>query len=329
MKQIVLFFLVLILFACNSNDGNQNSKHHDQNEKVINFQLNWFNDPTFTGEYIAFEKYWKLQKLNIQLNEGGVGIDPISMVSTKKADYAVVGADKALIAISNGAPITIVSVDLQRNPVGWIARPELKISKIGDCIDRKDIELGDKAGTEVSAILKLMFKRKEIDIETAAVSFDFSYFISNKNSVYPVYLNEEPVKARILHKINVIEIDPAKEENGKIELYGNVIITHNDKLINSPKEVKAIINGIIDGWGDAIKNKQKAVEIVMKYVKGEEEYILGVIDRTLEFVTNLYGKTVPPGHMEKTSWENTVLTLKDAGLLKNSIDINKSVKFVN
>lgn len=330
-----LSFLLFVLFlvggcqnGCNKNQQSQQPPNDNPCQKEIIFQLNWVNDPTFTGEYVAFEKNWKLKKLNVKLNEGGIGIDPISLVASKKADYAVVGADKAIIAISNGAPISIVSVDFQRNPVGWIARPELNVNNISDCSGRKDIELGDKAGTEVSSILKLMLERKKIKIEPASVSFDFSYFISNKNSVYPVYLNEEPIKAREVHGINFVEIDPSKEENGGIELYGNVIIVHNEKLSECPNQVSAVINGLSEGWKDALDNQDEAVEIVMKYVKGEKKYIRGVVDRTLNYVTNMYGKTVPPGHMEKTAWEKTISTLKDAELLKKEIDINKSIKFV-
>ena len=328
MKRIFFISILIFLLGCNGENKTEESKKQDPCPDELIFQLNWFNDPTFTGEYLAFEKNWKLRKLNILLNEGGIGIDPISMVSSKKVDYAVVGADKAIIAISNGAPITIISIDFQRNPVGWIVRPELNINKIEDCKNRKDVELGDKAGTEVSAILALMLERKSIKIQPASVSFDFSYFLTKKNSIYPVYLNEEPVRARLIHGINVVEIDPSKEENGKIELYGNVIITHNEKIENCATEVSAVVNGLKEGWADALKDPEMATQVVMKYVKGEKVYINAVVHRTLDFVTNMYGKTVPPGHMEKTAWESTIKTLKEAKLLKKDINLNNSIKII-
>ncbi len=325
MKRLLFISLIIFLIGCNGENKSKDAKQREPCKDELIFQLNWFNDPTFTGEYLAFEKNWKIRKLNVKLNEGGIGIDPIAMVSSKKVDYAVVGADKALIAISIGAPITIISVDFQRNPVGWIVRPKLNINKIEDCKNRDDVELGDKAGTEISAILALMLERKEINIKPASVSFDFSYFLTKENSIYPVYLNEEPVKARVTHGINVVEIDPAKKENGKIELYGNVIITHKEKLINCETEVNAIVSGLHEGWVEAIKDPKRAISIVMKYVKGEEEYISGVVNRTLDFVTNMYGKKVPPGHMEKTAWESTIQTLKEAKLLDKDIDLNSSI----
>ncbi|MEM0354672.1 MAG: ABC transporter substrate-binding protein [Thermoplasmata archaeon] len=315
-KKLIILKLILTLFGCSLENKGQKSCSQD-----IVFQLNWINDPTFTGEYLAFEKFWPSQKLNVKVLQGGLGIDPIAMVVSKKADYAVVGADKALMAISNGSPLKIISVDLQRNPVGWIARAGLKVLNFKDMEGREDIIIGDKAGSEISSILQLIIHRKRLKIKPKSVSYDFSYFISNENVIYPVYLNEEPIRARVVNKIDIIEIDPIKEENGSIKLYGNVIIAHADKLIQCKNQVDAIIDGLVKGWLFAKNNIDEATQIVNKYVKGDEEYVRGVVIKTVDFATNLYGHEVPPGHMEITAWENTYNTLKEANLILNDIDL--------
>lgn len=316
----LLAAVVVALSGCNS--GKQNECSQD-----IVFQLNWTNDPTFTGEYIAYEKFWRTQKLNVTVKQGGIGVDPIAMVVSKKADYAVVGADKALMAIANGSPLRIVSVDLQRNPVGWIARTSLKVSNFADLNGRSDLIVGDKAGSEVSSILSLIIKRKQLDITPQSVSYDFSYFAANENAVYPVYLNEEPVRARIINKLDIVEIDPVKDENGGIKLYGNVIIVHKDKLDSCETQVDAVIDGLVKGWDYAMNNGDDAVKIVNKYVQSDEPYVREVMNRTVNYATNLYGHTVPPGHMEITAWENTYNTLKEANLISNAIDL-KSVIYI-
>lgn len=323
MKQ-TLFFIFLLssiitLVGCN---GCNNSK--DKNcSSNITFQLNWTNDPTFTGEYIAYEKFWATQKLNVTVKQGGIGVDPIAMVVSKTADYAVVGADRALIAIANGSPIKIISVDFQRNPVGWIARQNLKVNSFDDLDNRTDLIIGDKAGSEVSSILSLIIKRKKLNIKPQSVSYDFPYFIANEKAVYPVYLNEEPVRARVLNKIDVVEIDPSNEENGGISLYGNVIITHADKFDSCKSQIDAVVEGLSKGWAYAKQNSEDALKIVNKYVQQDEQYVREVINRTVNFVTIFKGSTVPPGHMEITAWESTYNTLKEANLISNNIDLKK------
>jgi len=319
---IILIWSVFIIVTQSCSTGN---KKTNSCQKQITFQLNWLNDPTFTGEYLALEKFWFLNDLKVTIKQGGIGIDPIAMVIAGKADYAVVGADKALMAIADDKPIKIISVDLQRNPVGWIARPELKINNFTDMSNRNDIIVGDKAGTEVSSILSLIIKRKRLDIKPQSVSFDFGYFISNANCIYPVYLNEEPIRARILNNLNVIEIDPQDEENGGIKLYGNVIICHQNKLDSCKNQVDFVIDGLVKGWKFASDNPSETVQIVNKYVNQDVDYVKEVIKRTVNYATHLYGHEVPPGHMEIGTWQTTYNTLKEAGLLSKEFDFKKAV----
>ncbi len=315
------FFMLLILAVLTgcSDDSQLSTK------KTIVLQLNWTDDPTFTGEYVAKERFWFPKKLDVTLKQGGIGIDPISMVLSGKADFAVVGADKALVAISDGKPLKIVSVDFQRNPVGWIARRELKILTFDDLRGRSDIVLGDKSGTEISAILKLVLDRKKLDIKPKGVSFDFGYFLANKNSVYPVYLNEEPVKAELIHHVAINELDPADSRNGGIHLYGNVIITHSKTAKESSFMVKKFVEALGDGWEYAKSHPEDALKIVLKYVKNDEEYVRQVMTRSVGYATNMYGRPVPAGHMEYTAWDETIKTMREGNLLKGDIDLKEAI----
>ena len=318
LSKLLVVPLIIFIAACGE-DPDVKGK----NDLVM--QLNWTDDPTFTGEYVAKEKFWFLKKLDVTLKQGGIGIDPIAMILSKKADFAVVGADKALMALSSGKPIKIVSVDLQRNPVGWIARSDLKILSFDDLRGRNDVVLGDKAGTETSSILKLILDKKALNIEPKSVSFDFSYFIDNENSIYPVYLNEEPVKAKLTHNIDVNELDPSLPENGGIKLYGNVVITHSEVVKNSPHVVHNFIFGLSSGWEYAKNNPEDALEIVSKYVKKDRNYVREVMNRTVSYATNMYERPVPAGHMEYSAWEGSIDTLKASGLLKGNVDLNEAL----
>jgi ABC-type nitrate/sulfonate/bicarbonate transport system substrate-binding protein len=177
----------------------------------------------------------------------------------------------------------------------------------------------------VSSILSLIIKRKNLSISPQPVSFDFSYFVSNENCVYPVYLNEEPVRARILNNINIVEIDPLKEENGGIKLYGNVIVCHKDKFDSCKDQVDKIIDGLSKGWVYAQQNEDETAQIVNKYVKNDMAYVKEVVKRTVSFATNLYGNQVPAGHMDIGAWQNTYNTLKEAGLLSKDFDLKTAI----
>lgn len=319
---LILGTILSLLSACD------NSSVHPGNVPIT-FQLNWTPDPTFAGVYIAADKrtgFFAKEGLTVEIQPGGFGIDPIAAIITKRAQFAVVGADKAAFAFSNGAPIRVVAVEFQRNPVGWMVRSSKGVKKLGDLVDRKDLVLGDKIGTETTAILSLMLKRLHLEdkIKPQAVGFETSFFFNNENSVYPVYLNEEPVTARV-KGIEVTEIDPSAPENGGIILYGNVIIVHKDFVKDRPKLIKAFNTGLSAAWVFA-KNKPKEAESILRQHKVfDNEQMPGVLARSITFANSFYGVDVPPGHMEITQWEKTLDTLMEIGIVKKKIYVKDLV----
>lgn len=294
-------------------------------------QLNWTPDPTFSGAYIAADRgknFFAQQGLSVDIQAGGFGIDPFAPVVAKSAQFAVVGADKAAIAFSNGAPIRVVAVEFQRNPVGWIVRRSLGVNAIPDLLSRPDLILGDKIGTETTIILSLMLSKLKIEdkIIPQGVGFELAYFIQNVNVVYPVYLNQEPVTAKMMG-LDVVEIDPSKPENGGIRLYGNVIIVHEDTLNENPRLVTAFVAGLRKGWEFAAANPDAAITLLQQYTGFENKEMAEVLARSVEFATSSYGVRVPPGHMEVSQWQNTLRVLRDSGALEKDISVSDLVWF--
>lgn len=323
-SSIVTVLIVFLISGCDSN------KVPVGNKPVI-LQLNWTPDPTFAGAYIAADSsrnYFAQEGLNVSIQAGGFGIDHIAPVVAKKALFAVAGADKAAIAYANGAPIRVVAVEFQRNPVGWIVRRSRNITKISDIVGKNDIILGDKVGTETTSILELMLRRTGLKdkLEPKPVGFDFAYFLQTENVVYPVYLNEEPVTAR-KKGIDILEIDPSKPENGGVHLYGNVIIVHKDTVKEDPKVIRAFIDGLRKGWEYARSHVLEAEAILRRYQEFDTEQMPEVLSRSVEFATSSYGVDVSPGHMEVAQWESTLRVLRESGLLNRDLKVSDLVWF--
>lgn len=318
---------IALLSAC---DGKSGTSLPVGNRNVV-FQLNWTPDPTFAGVYIAADKaknFFSQEGLSVDIQVGGYGIDPLAPVVAKKAQFAVVGADKAAIAYANGAPIRVVAVEFQRNPVGWIVRRSQRISSVTELQSRNDLILGDKVGSETSAILKLMLRRTNLEgkLRPQAVGFELSYFLQNENVVYPVYLNEEPVTART-KGIDVVEIDPAASENGGIRLYGNVIVTHKDTVGDDPKLIQAFVRALRKGWLFAKSDPKTAESILRKNKAFDTPQMPDVLARSVAFATLSNGVDIPPGHMEVAQWEGTLRTLRESGLLGKDISLKDFVWF--
>jgi ABC-type nitrate/sulfonate/bicarbonate transport system substrate-binding protein len=293
--------------------------------KGIVLQLNWTPDATFAGEYIAADKGY-YEGLSVDIQAGGFGIDPFASIVSKKAQFAVVGADKAAIAFANGAPIRVVAVDFQRNPVGWIVRASKNVKTLKQVAGRNDLILGDKIGTETTAILDLMLKRLGLagQISPKGVGFELAYFFQNENVIYPVYLNEEPVRAK-LEKIDIVEIDPSVPENGGVKLYGNVLIAHKEFVANNPKIVRSFVSGVSKGWRTAKENLTESEALLRTHKEFNVPSLSEVLRRSVEFATLSYGTTVPPGHMELAEWRSTLAVLKEGAVITKDIDVQEFV----
>jgi len=299
----------------------------------VTLQLNWSPDPTFTGAYIASsstKNFFAHEGLTVKIQPGGFGVDPIAPVVAKKAQFAIVGADKAAIQFANGVPIRVVAVEFQRNPVGWIAKRSSGITSIPDLADNKIMSLGDKTGTETTPIMKLILKRLKLadKIKTEPVGFEISYFIKNPNVVYPVYLNEEPVTARHLG-VDIVEIDPSVPVNGGLKLYGNVIIAHRDTVMRDPALIQAFLKGLRKGWLFAKSRPDEAEKILRLQKSFDTPQMKEVLARSITFATFSDGVDVPPGHMEVAKWENTIDTLLESSLLRKKIKVKDLVWFSN
>ncbi len=295
--------------------------------RPLGLQLNWTLNPTFSGEYLALDRgFWLEEGLDVQMQAGGSGVDPVATVVARKADFAVVGADKAVVAFGNGAPLRVVAVDLQRNPVGWIVRSEARVGSVKDLLDRGDLILGDKTGTETTAILQLMLRRMGLSDKIASqdVEFGLEYFFQNKNVVYPVYLNEEPFRARGAG-VQITEIDPSEPENGAVRLYGNVLIAHRSLVEEQEPTVKGFVSGLRRGWEFAWRSRDESLQILRKRPEFDTETLDAVFDRSVEFASSAYGYRVPPGRMDISRWREAVATLQEGGLVQNDIDINELV----
>jgi NitT/TauT family transport system substrate-binding protein len=141
--------------------------------------------------------------------------------------------------------------------------------------------------------------------------------------VYPVYLNEEPVTA-INARIKIIEIDPSSPENGSIRMYGNVIIAHQDFIEKHPEYVRGFVKALRRGWEYA-KNNGHETEKILRSIDGfNTPQMPEVLKRSIGFATYSYaGVEVPPGHMDTSGWEETLKLLKEGGVIKKEIDVNK------
>lgn len=277
-------------------------------------QFNWLHDPTFIAQYRL------LQLSNgSMVREGGAAISPVSIAESKGADFAICGIDlylKYLAAARRSGVkprLRAFFCDMVKNPVGWVLSPDqaraigvdVQRLNVGDPVERAKvisalssgrIRIGDKVGTETTAILETWLHRLGLDsrVKPISVGFDAAIVADNPPLLFPVYTNEEPFKLEKTIGRPVAIIDPSAEG---VRLYGNIIITSLD----TPQEyIQSYTALLTESW----------------------EWVRGNVDAAVTLLAQYY-KDVPPGLMRKQVEKTLQLAFGDQSKKTGSFDIAK------
>lgn len=305
-------------------------------------QLNWLHDPTFVAEYVASER---AKNLGLDIVQGGPNIFPISEVKSGRSSFAVVGSDIFLRALAadlkenHDSDLLAVYVDFQRNPVGWVLHPKagrelgFPADFLGDQPRANDwffeqvaaqrIQVGDKRGTESTAIWLAWAKRRALDpkIPVIPVSFGASILLSAPRLAFPVYLNEEPYKLAEQIGEPLIIFDPAADG---VNAYGNVVVTTRQFYRQNLSIVRAFQRSLTDAWVECMVDVGPCASIVSRYYRG---VTLSVVKQQIQETVKLaFFKTETPGAIDlqiNGRWHQTLSQVVSSGVMPSSLTLEQ------
>jgi hypothetical protein len=257
----------------------------------LSTQLNWLHDPTFAAHYRLAD--WDKR---YSFKEGGPSVFPIQAVANRLVDASICGFDifAKFVAGNPDSDLRAVFCDFQRNPVGWIlhSRAAAKVgvdvaaygngdveqrNKLLGAIRDKKLRVGDKVGTETTAILRAWLRKTNLS-DTASVvpvGFDASLVQDAPPLLFPVYLNEEPF--RISEKIGpLLVVDPVSQG---VSMLGNIVVMRGGHDMIGPFR-----EGLADAWRWVRDNVDASVSLVGRYYKAVSPPTLKrQIEKTVEF----------------------------------------------
>jgi len=288
-------------------------------EESINFRLKWLIYSSFAPHFVAIEKgYHKENGLEVSINPGGPGLDPIKLVALGSDLVGLASYDQILMARERGIPVIAIAEDTKKSGVGFMSLKESGIKKPEDFVGRKvGVMLGTDKGTMYEALMnKVGIDRSQI--EEIPIGFNLALLFEKKIEVFPAFITNQPIVAKNKgFEVNIV--DPY--EYG-IRPGGNVYFTSEENL----KKKRDVLKRFLRGELKAIAVSQAlpdgdVVDMVMKYNPNlERETEIEIWQATkailIESETSLIGKMSP------ITWSHTAdLSLK-YGLLKKKPDVN-------
>lgn len=287
----------------------------------VKLRLAWVPDMAEVGVFVAKEMgYFEREKLDVTIEPGGFGLDPIKLVATGSSDYGVGGAGNLLLARAQGVPVVAVAAEFQDTPVGFVTRADSKITSFKQF---KGKRVGIQTGADTDVLYRALLVRNGMTsaaVREVPIQYDMTPFLRGNIDVLPAYVTNQPVTLAAQGlKINVIT---AQSEG--LRYYGNVFFVTEARLKSHPEQVRRFVRALRSGWEHALTNKADAIAALQKYTKDFDPKDLDAIyDRVVPFIRG-DGSSAEVLSMSDERWLSTESVLRDAGLLKPGAAVGKA-----
>jgi len=289
-------------------------------EKVT-LRLAWVYDMAEVGILVAKEKgYFAKEGLDVAIEPGGFGLDPIKLVATGSNDYGIGGAGNLLLGRAQGVPIVAIAAEFQNTPVGFVTRKDSGITSFAAF---KGKRVGIQTGADTDVLYRALLAKNGMtskNVKEVPIQFDMGPFVNNMIDVLPGYVTNQPITL----KGKGFETNVITAASQGLSYYGNVFFTTEKTLKDKPEQVARFIRAVRAGWTDALANKTDAIATLRKYTQEFDPKDLDQIyDAVMPFIRP-DEQGVPLLGMSQVRWENTAGVLVSAGLVKQAPELSAS-----
>lgn len=317
---VVTSVFMLLLPGCSrqADEGDAIDSPSSQAMEKVTFRLAWVPDMAEVGVFVAKEQgYFAREGLDVTIEPGGFGLDPIKLVASGSDDYGIGGAGNLLLARAQGVPVVAVGAEFQNTPVGFITHKESGITSFEQFRGKR---VGIQTGADTDVLYRALLVKNAMtpgDLEETPIQFDMGPFVNDLIDVLPGYVTNQPIVLKGLgFETNVITA-----QSQGLNYYGNVFFTSEEKIRNQSDQVQRFVRAVRAGWQHAIDNKGDAISALMQYTKEFEAKNLDQIyDAVIPFIQPTE-QGVPLLGMTRERWSATWKVLDDAGLIKDEVGV--------
>lgn len=286
--------------------------------KPISVRLAWVFDMAEVGLFVAADMgYFANEGLDVKIEPGGFGLDPIRLVASGQNDFGVAGAGNVLLARSKKIPVVAIAAEFQDTPVGFIVRADSGINAFKDFTGRR---VGVQTGADTDVLFRALMAKNAISdtaLSTVPIQYDVAPFVSRQIDVLPAYITNQPITLREVG-LDVRVISAASEG---LRYYGNVYIASEKILTKDPKVARAFLRAARQGWLTAFSQKEAAVEAVHRRApEFGKEALAQIYEAVMPFIKG-EGTDAEVLKMSEERWQTTKEVLLDAALLDKDFDL--------
>lgn len=249
--------------------------------------------------------YFKEEGLNVKLELGQGSSTTVQTVASGQDQFGIADSGTVIKAVTNeDIPVKVLSVHLQKIPMGFIHKPENAVKSPKDLLDRVII---GSAGTAELSLLPAILQKDGLDpsgLKTQLVGAEsrIPQLLSNPDrAVLLGFATGDYLRAKAA--------DPTVTYTSFSEFglsaYGTGLIARNDTVDRDPELVKKVVRAVQRGWAAAVEDPDAAVAAGLKIQPNADKGLLleGLKVSTEELLHTPKTEGKPLGWTSNEDWE--------------------------
>lgn len=274
----------------------------------------------FAPWFVADKKgYFASQGIKVNYN-WGFELDGVKLVGANQADFALLGGDQVIQARAQNIPVVFVADWYNAFPIAIFSLKEKNIATPKDLVGKK-VGLPGFFGATYTGWRALLYEQgiKEADIQTQDIGFNQIAAVTQGTvDAAAGYSNNEPIQLLLAGKqINVIQVGDYSK------LVGIGLVTNEKSIAERPQVVQGVVRAFLHGLADTNSNPQEALAISIQVVPEAGGQNQKTTDAVLNASIKLW-QSQRLGFSDPAAWAASAKFMKDAGLIKNDIDLSKA-----
>jgi len=294
----------------------------------FSLQLRWDHQFQFAGYYAAkWQGYYAYVGLDVEIRPAvqpdGKILSAVNEVGEGRADFGI-GAADILIARDKGIPLVVLAVIFQQSAAEFYA---LEGTGLNSPKDLLRLRVARKVNDLIDVEMQAMLRSQGIDparVKPYPHGAGFDHLLERRVDVMPGYKISVPY-SQYTSGLKLERLCPA---DYGIDFYGDSIFTRQQLSQFYPEQVQKFIDASLKGWEYALTHVNEisgriAAELSRHNVYSNKELFNRYQAEAVRSLT--FYPLVQLGHVNPERWKRIHHHLKEAGLVKNPLDIESFI----
>lgn len=276
----------------------------------VTVQLNWKHQFEFAPIYAALDRgYYREAGLEVEIKEGGPGIDPVVEVVSGRADFGIFGS-ALIVERARGKPVVALAALMQHSAVGLLASRRAGIGSVHDLVGRR-VAASVDTRDEIQAYFRAVgIAGGKIDLRDTS-SAGLTHLLAGEVDAQSVYTSNEPFLTRGRDS-EFLLISPRA---AGIDLFGNLLFTSQEQIDINPERVARFRAATLKGVNYALAQPEALADLILARYDTQGKSREHLLFEAAEIRELTRPDIVEPGYMSAGRWRHVAEVYADLGKL--------------